>query len=234
MIFHYQNTPIYYKTFGEGPAMVLLHGFLESSTMWERLIPQLSKNNFVVAIDLPGHGKSGVISEVHSMELMATVVDALIQSLQITTATFVGHSMGGYVALAFTELFPEKVKKLFLLNSTPVADSEERKENRDRALAIIDKNPEAYISMAIGNLFADSSREAFSAEIETMKREAFSFPVEGIKAAIKGMRDRKDRTLILKNFKGGKIYDFRKGRSYITRKGDKKNWARRKGNCQNY
>ncbi len=152
MIYPYKNIPIYYETFGKGPAIVLLHGFLESSTMWKPLIPQLSKNNLVVTIDFPGHGKSGVISEIHSMELMAEVVDEIIQQLQISTATFIGHSMGGYVALAYTELFSEKVEKLILLNSTPVSDSEERKENRDRALKVIDKNPQAYISMAIGNL----------------------------------------------------------------------------------
>jgi pimeloyl-ACP methyl ester carboxylesterase len=112
--------------------------------------------------------------------------------------------MGGYVALAYAEIFPEKVEKLILLNSTPIADSEERKENRNRALKVIDQNPQAYISMAIGNLFAETSREKFASEIEVLKNEAYSFPVEGIKAAIKGMRDRKDRTEVLTGFKKGK------------------------------
>ncbi len=200
MKFHYKNIPIHYETFGKGPAIVLLHGFLESSTMWKPLIPQLSQNNFVIIIDFPGHGKSGVISEIHSMELMAEVVNEILQHLQISSATFIGHSMGGYVALALTEMFPEKIEKLILLNSTPVADSEERKKNRNRALKIIDQNPQAYISMAIGNLFAETSREKFTDEIEALKKEAYSFPVEGIKAAIKGMSDRKDRTEILKHF----------------------------------
>ncbi|OAD90692.1 alpha/beta hydrolase [Aequorivita soesokkakensis] len=200
MAFHYRNVPIHFETFGKGSAIILLHGFLESSTMWKHLIPQLSKNNFVITIDFPGHGKSSVISETHSMELMAEVVNNVMQNLQISSATFIGHSMGGYVALAYAELFPEKVERLILLNSTPIADSEERKENRDRALKVIDQNPQAYISMAIGNLFAESSREKFAAAIENLKTEAYSFPVEGIKAAIRGMRDRKDRTEILKNF----------------------------------
>ena len=200
MIYPYKNIPIYYETFGKGSAIVLLPGFLESSNMWKPLIPQLSKNNFVITIDFPGHGKSGVISEIHSMELMAEVVHELMQQLEISSATFIGHSMGGYVALAFTEMFEEKIEKLVLLNSTPAADSEERKENRNRALKVIDQNPQAYISMAIGNLFAETSREKYSVEIEILKREAYSFPVEGIKAAIKGMRNRKDRTEVLKNF----------------------------------
>lgn len=200
MILNYKNIPIHYETLGKGPAIILLHGFLESATMWKPLLPQLTENNTVVTIDFPGHGKSGIISEIHTMELMAEVVDEIVQHLQITSATFIGHSMGGYVALAYAELFPEKVDKLILLNSSPAADSEERKKNRNRAIKVIDKNPNAYISMAIGNLFAETSREKFHSEIEALKAEAYSFPVEGIKAAIKGMRNRKDRTEILKKF----------------------------------
>ncbi len=204
MILLHNNTSIFYETFGKGPAIVLLHGFLESSTMWKPLLPQLSKNNTIITIDFPGHGKSGVISEIHSMELMAEVVDQLLQHLQISSATFIGHSMGGYVTLAYAEIYPHKIEKIILLNSTSAADSEERKENRNRSLKAIDQNPNAYISMAIGNLFAESSRDKFAAEIEILKNEAYSFPVEGIKATIKGMRDRKDRTEVLKNFNNGK------------------------------
>lgn len=200
MTFQYKNSAIFFETNGRGPAIVLLHGFLESSTMWKQLIPQLSKKNNVITIDFPGHGKSDVISEIHSMELMAEVADEILKQLKITSATFLGHSMGGYVALAHAEMFPEKVEKMILLNSTPVADSEEKKENRNRALKVIDQNPQAYISMAIGNLFAESSRGKFAAEIEALKTEAYAFSVEGIRAAIKGMRDRKDRTEVLKNF----------------------------------
>ncbi len=204
MIIQYNNSQIFYETFGKGPAIVLLHGFLESSTMWKSLIPQLSKNITIITIDFPGHGKSAVISEIHSMELMAEVVNEILRHLKINSATFIGHSMGGYVTLAYAEIFPEKVEKLILLNSTPVADSEEKQENRNRALKVIDQNPQAYISMAIGNLFAECSREKFSAEIDALKTEAYSFPIEGIKAAIKGMRDRKDRTEVLQKFNKGK------------------------------
>lgn len=204
MTFNFNNIPIHYETFGKGKAIVLLHGFLESSTMWKPLIPQLSKNNFVITLDFPGHGKSGIISEIHAMELMAEVVNSLLKELKVESATFIGHSMGGYVALAYAELHEKEVEKLILLNSTSAADSEERKENRDRSLDIVDKVPEAYISMAIGNLFAESSREKFGSEIEALKKEAYAFPIEGIQAAIRGMRDRKDRTEILKNFKKAK------------------------------
>lgn len=180
--------------------MVLLHGFLESSKMWDPLLPELSKDRKIITIDLPGLGESGVISEIHSMELMAEVTDSVLNHLQIASATFVGHSMGGYVTLAYAEMFPDRVEKIILLNSTTIADSEERKVIRDRSIETINRNANAYISMAIANWVGKSSREKFSEEIENSKNLAYAFPVEGIKAALRGMRDRKDRTQILKDF----------------------------------
>lgn len=204
MIFDFNNTPIHYNVVGEGPTIVLLHGFLESSKMWDSLVPTLSKNRKILTIDLPGLGESGVISDIHSMELMAEVVDAVLNHLQISSATFVGHSMGGYVTMAYADLFTNRVEKIVLLNSTPIADSEEKKDVRDRSIEIINRNANAYISMAIANWAGKESREKFSDEIEESKNLAYTFPIDGIKAALKGMRDRKDRTSVLKSFSGEK------------------------------
>jgi len=205
MIHNYKNTPIYYKVTGKGSTMVLLHGFLESSTIWNEYIAALSEKHTVITIDLLGHGKSGVISETHTMQLMAEVVKSVLNKLNIEFATFVGHSMGGYVALAYTELFENEVEALVLLNSLPTADSEERKQNRRRALKVLDHNADAFISMAIVNLFSENSRKRFTSEIETLKEEALQFSVVGIQAAIRGMIDRKDRTGVLANFSRKKI-----------------------------
>ncbi len=205
MIFDYKGTSLFYETIGKGETIVLLHGFLESSTMWKPLIPHFSKNKNIVTIDLPGHGKSGCISETHSMELMADAVFEILQYLNITEATYIGHSMGGYVILALAEKHPEIISKLVLLNSTTTEDDAERKKNRVRAVKILDSIPEAFISMAISNLFTEEGNFVFAKEIEELKKEALQFPVEGIKAALKGMKDRKDRTLVLKNF-GNKKY----------------------------
>jgi len=205
MIFAYKNNPIFYTCEGNGSAVLLLHGFLESSTIWERLIPELTAKHTVITIDLPGHGKSAVVSEEHSMELMAEVVKAVLDYLNIDSAILIGHSMGGYVALAFTELFEASVDKLVLLNSTSASDSPERKLNRERALDLIPQNPIVFINMAIRNLFAERSRTRYSEEIKQLQTDALGFPVAGIMAAIRGMKIRKDRTAVLKNFKGDKI-----------------------------
>ena len=205
MILNYNETPIYYEIHGKGPAIVLLHGFLESLTMWESLIPILSINKTVIAIDLPGFGKSGIVDTVHSMELMANIVDQIITLHSFETITIIGHSMGGYVGLAYCEIYPTSAKNLILLNSTPAADSQERKINRERALRLIDKNSALFLTMAIHNLFTKDSQEKYASEIEKMKNEVLSVPLEGIKAAISGMKNRKDRTSVLKHFQGGKM-----------------------------
>lgn len=204
MYLKYNEVSIFCETFGQGPAIVLLHGFLESSTMWESLVSTISENYTVVILDFPGLGKSGVISEIHSMELMADVVISVLEHLKIDRATFIGHSMGGYVMLALTEKYEDKVEKLVFLNSSSFADSEERKEIRDRAVRLVEKNSKAFIRMAIGNWAGENSRKVFASEIENLKNQAYSFSVKGITAALKGMRDRKDRTDVLANFSGPK------------------------------
>ncbi len=205
MIYHFKGIPIFYQTTGQGPVVVLLHGFLERSTMWFRLIPELMKKNTVIALDLPGHGKSGCIAETHSMELMAEVVFSLLKSLKIETAAFIGHSMGGYVALAFAEAYEPMMERLTLLNSTSRADNPERIRNRERALEVISENKKLFISTAISNLFTETARQQYPSEIATLKEQAFAFPTEGIQAAIRGMKVRKDRTWVLAKFRREKI-----------------------------
>ena len=150
-------------------------------------------------VDLPGFGQSGVPKQRHTMEAVATIVCELLASENFKSATLLGHSMGGYVALAFGELFPEKLDKLILLNSSPTPDSAARKENRDRALTIIDKNKAAFITMAIGNLFNAEEKSKHTLAIKGLKNEALHISANGVTAAIKAMRDRKDRRTILKN-----------------------------------
>ncbi len=205
MIFKFKNTSIYYKTYGKGPAVVLLHGFLESSRMWDPLISHLKSEKRVVTLDLPGMGQSGVLAEKHTMELMAQVVEALLDHLHISTASFVGHSMGGYITLACAEMFPEKVENIVLLNSTTTADSEEKRKNRDRAINIMQRNPRAFISMAIANWAGEDSQEKYKEEIEQFKEQAYGFPVRGVIAALAGMRVRKDRTEVFAKFPRQKL-----------------------------
>lgn len=193
----YKNTKISYSDTGKGTAIVLLHGFLENKTMWQDFIPELSLKNRIITIDLLGHGETECLGYVHSMEDNADVVHEVLSNLRIRKAVFVGHSMGGYVALAFAELFPESIKGLVLLNSTSRADSDERKANRDRAIVAVKQNYASFIRMSIANLFSEDNREKLIDEIEKVKIEALKTPLQGIVASLEGMKIRKDREVLL-------------------------------------
>ena len=193
----YKNTKISFTDYGKGTAVVLLHGFLENKTMWDKYVSALSKSHRVISIDLLGHGETECLGYVHTMEDQADVIFAVLISLRIRKIVFVGHSMGGYVALAFAELYPDYVKGLFLLNSSSRADSDERKINRDRAIKAVKQNHTNFVRISIINLFSEDNREVLAKEIEKVKLQALKTPLQGIVASLEGMKIRKDREVLL-------------------------------------
>jgi pimeloyl-ACP methyl ester carboxylesterase len=199
VILDYKGTTIFYSQIGKGETVVLLHGFLESSTMWNDLIPHISKTHNVVCVDLLGHGQTGCLGYVHTMEQMAEAVEAVLNHLKVKKVTLIGHSMGGYVALAFAELYPKKVERLCLMNSSALDDNLEKKQNRDRAIEAVKQNPKTFIGLSIANLFRPKNRTLFSKEIQSLKEEALQFPIQGIIAAIEGMKIRKNRVKLFRN-----------------------------------
>lgn len=193
----FKNTQISYSDTGKGTTIVLLHGFLENKSMWDYYVPEFAKKNRVVTIDLLGHGATECLGYVQTMEDNADAVHAVLSELRIRKAIFVGHSMGGYVALAFAELYPDTIKGLVLLNSTARADSSERKTNRDRAIKAVKKSFANFVSLSIANLFSENNRERLSAAIENVKRDALKTPLQGIIASLEGMKIRPDREVLL-------------------------------------
>ena len=193
----FKNTKISFSDIGKGTAIVLLHGFLENQRMWKGFLDPFSKKYRIITIDLLGHGQTECLGYVHSMEDNADMVHAVLSELRIRKAILVGHSMGGYVGLALAELFPETIKGLVLLNSTTRADSEERKTNRDRAIAAVKQNYTNFIRLSITNLFSENNRERLISEIENVKTAALKTPLQGIVASLEGMKIRKDREVLL-------------------------------------
>jgi len=196
--FLYKNAKIHFTSTGIGSAVVLLHGFLENSLMWQEVSQELSKRNRVICIDLLGHGKTGNLGYIHSMEDQAQMVKAVLNHLKVRKYILVGHSMGGYVALAFAKLFPSNVKGLCLMNSTALPDSEEKKLNRDRAIKAVKQNHKTFVRMAIPLLFLEKNREIFTEEITQITQEALQLSPQGIIAALEGMKIRKNQTSIYK------------------------------------
>lgn len=199
MTIDYKGIQIHFNDVGEGDCVLLLHGFLENATMWEDLIPHFSNTHRVISVDLLGHGDTGCLGYIHTMEMMAEAVNAVMEHLNIETTLVIGHSMGGYVGLAFAELYRTKISGLCLMNSTALPDNEERQLNRDRAIKAVKQNHKTFISMSVSNLFAPENREKLKKDIKRVKDEALKIPLQGIIAALEGMKIRRNREFLLQD-----------------------------------
>ena len=195
----FKNANISFSDVGKGTAVVLIHGFLENATMWRNFIPEISKKNRVITIDLLGHGKSDCLGYVHSMELFAETIEAVLKHLRIRKCILIGHSLGGYVALAFAEKHPQKIKGLCLMNSTSNEDDDERKTLRARANKMIQTNFKNMVRMSFANLFGPESKTKYKKELELALSEALKTPIQGYIAANTGMRIRANRNDVLAN-----------------------------------
>ncbi len=203
MILEYKKANIFYTDQGKGAAIVLIHGFLENVTMWDKITPELIKKNRVIAIDLLGHGKSDCLGYSHSMGVFSETIEAVLKHLRIRKCILVGHSLGGYVALAFAEKHPEKIKGLCLMNSTSIEDDNDRKLLRTRANKMIQNNFINMVKMSFANLFGNKSKTLFKDEIKMALNEALQTSVQGYIAAQEGMKNRVNRSAVLtdNNFK---------------------------------
>ena len=193
----FKNTNISFTDIGKGTAVVLLHGFLENKTMWNEIAPHLSKKNRVISIDLLGHGKSDCLGYVHTMDLFAESIEAVLKHLRIRKYFLIGHSLGGYISLALAHRNSSKIKGLCLLNSTSNDDSDDRKELRARANKMVQSNFTNMVRMSFINLFEKNSRTAFKEEIALALQVALKTSVQGYIAANEGMRIRENRNHVL-------------------------------------
>ena len=181
------------------PCVILLHGYLESMLVWDDFAALLYGRVRVVTLDLPGHGISEVKGPVHTMEYLADTVCGAMDSLGIGKCTLVGHSMGGYAALAFCEKYPERLEGLVLLSSTPNADSEQKREARAREIEIVRAGRKELLARtAPGAGFAADNRKAMQASIDDLAEIVHLTEDEGIVALLSGMMQRKDMNDMLR------------------------------------
>ncbi len=195
---NYEGKTIAYDANGKGPAIVLLHGFGEDRTVWEEFQTDLLEENLrVVRIDLPGFGQSEVLPEV-SIETMAEAVNAVVDQLQLDRFILIGHSMGGYVALAYGEKYGEKLAGLGLFHSHPYADSDKKKQDRRRSVNFINRQGHViYLKQLFPNLFADHFARSNAFLVDKLIYRAAHFPSEGITGALNAMMNRPDRSEVL-------------------------------------
>lgn len=205
--FTYQTSKIFYRTVGAGKPVVLIHGFAEDGDVWRNQIPFLKDHCYLIIPDLPGSGKSELISDV-SIEGMAELIKALIDfELQSSSAAaeaegvLIGHSMGGYISLALAEKYPAMFSSIALVHSSAFADSEEKKANRFKSIEFVKKNGAfEFLKAVITDLFSETwainNQDVIDKQIEKSKE----FTDEAIIAYYQAMINRPDRTAVLKNF----------------------------------
>lgn len=179
--------------------ILLLHGYLETLYIFNELVEILEKKYRIVAIDLPGHGLSGSNKEVNSMEFCAQVAHDILKKCGIEKAYVAGHSMGGYVAQNCVKLFPETFEGLILLNSTPNADSPEKRADREREIELILSAKLGHLaSLSIPKMYAACNLRRMDEKIEETVEISETHDPNGIVACIKGMMARKDTREVLK------------------------------------
>lgn len=166
--------------------------------MWSALIQSLPKKYQCIQFDLPGHGEN----KTPNSEGMDGFVDFVVNELRsnhIQSAIFVGHSMGGYIACALADKYPEMVDGIILFHSTASEDNETKKQNRDRAINLVSENQRVYCSTMIRGLFAPGHEEYREELVNKLTQEACEMSVEAIVSSLKSMKLRKDNQITLKN-----------------------------------
>lgn len=187
------------ETHGLDTALVLLHGYCGSSAYWEKIVDELAESIRVVAPDARGHGLSSApTDETYTMELFAEDLAGLLQSLGIGHAIVLGHSLGGYISLAFAERFSDKLSAFGLVHSTPLPDSEAARSNRDKAVASLQENGIVpFVDGLIPKLFAKDRLENMGPEVSRGKEIGYATALHGAIATAKGMKQRVDRSAVI-------------------------------------
>jgi pimeloyl-ACP methyl ester carboxylesterase len=203
--FQYFNTNISYRIEGEGEPIVLVHGFGEDSNIWNSQVDHLKENYMVIVPDIPGSGKSSMLeglSQAITLGDYAVCIQALLLHERIDQCFIFGHSMGGYITLAFVELYPNLVKGFGLIHSTAYADSEEKKQNRQRGIEMMEEyGAHAFLKKTIPDLFSSGYKITHPQVVEQFIADAQQFSKEACQQYYTAMMRRPDRHLALKNSK---------------------------------
>jgi pimeloyl-ACP methyl ester carboxylesterase len=201
---HYQNANISYRIAGKGKTVMLLHGFGEDGTVWEHQIEALQDDYRLIIPDIPGSGNSGFLPN-GNIETYAQILKAIIDiELPKTEQDFslIGHSMGGYIALAFAEKYPSMLNSLGLFHSSAFADNEEKKEVRTKAISFIkEKGGYSFLKTSIPGLFNEKFAADNQEDIESLIEKSKAFTSAALAQYYQAMIDRPERIVLLKTFK---------------------------------
>lgn len=195
LLVNIDGTNIGYSRQGRGSPMLLVHGYPLDRTIWERVATMLEADYDVIMPDLRGFGSSDVMEADRSITGYASDLAGLLERLKIRRAHIVGHSMGGYAALAFARQFPEKTAGLGLVASQVLADSEERKASRQAsAREIMDQGVASVAEAMVTKLSPDKAVQDAVRAIILRQRTL------GLSVALDAMAGRPDSSDVLRAF----------------------------------
>jgi pimeloyl-ACP methyl ester carboxylesterase len=195
--FDFQGQPIDFQLRGTGAPLLLIHGFCEDQRIWDEWSLPFQKDYEVLTFDLPGFGQSP-LQRAFTISDMAMAVEALLEEVGWEAVTVVGHSMGGYVALAWATLTNRKINALGLFHSHPFADSPEKQAARDKGIEFVKENGVAkYTGPLVRGLFSAGNRMRYRETIDLLVERAAQYSEAGIINALEAMRDREDRATVL-------------------------------------
>lgn len=203
----FQDAAVFYRTVGEGKTVVLIHGFGEDSDIWDYQVDFLKDHFHLILPDIPGSGRSEMVPNAN-IETYAEIIKAILDNERATAAlpetesiTIIGHSMGGYITLAFAEKYPEQLNSFGLFHSTAFADSEEKKQVRSKAIDFInEKGSNVFLKTSTPGLFTKSFAEKYPERINELIEKGKKFSTEALVQYYNAMITRPDRTDVLKTF----------------------------------
>ncbi len=199
----FQNKEIHYRVIGNGPTVVLIHGFGEDGTIWDKQVEALKHSFQLIVPDLPGSGDSPLLNTSCTMEILAESIYAILQGESITSTVVIGHSMGGYITLAVAEKYPQLLKAFGLFHSSAYPDNEEKKEARRKSIGFIQQQgAPKFIEQLIPKLFSEGFKQENPLIVRELIHRYTNFSAEALVQYYEAMMQRPDRTKQLKEFEG--------------------------------
>lgn len=202
----FKQLPVAYKILGERspdrPVLMLVHGFPEEGSIFQYQYEHLQSSYALVIPDLPGSGESAFNESLTSVDDFGELLAAILDAEGVAKCVLAGHSMGGYIALAFAHKYPDRLTGLGLLHSTAYPDPLEKKENRLRAISFMQRRGgSAFIKTMIPDLFGTNFRENHPKVIDDLIAAGENFETKALQQYYQIMHDRPDRTQVLQQIK---------------------------------
>lgn len=203
----FRNKKIFYRAEGKGKPVILLHGFGEDGNIWNGQFQKLKEDHFIIIPDLPGSGQSQMLDGKCSMDDYAEVVKSIAEKEIFSKAKspksfcLIGHSMGGYITLAFAKKYPDLLNSFGLFHSSAFADDKQKIETRKKAIEFIkNSGSEAFLKTSVPGLFSQKTKKEKPVLIQNLLAIANKISPETLIQYYEAMIKRPDTSSVLKTF----------------------------------